>query len=231
MADLFNFACTANFGRSVPAALVGYDYLLKSGLEQEYSTISSGTSVNDILAGRNPKPVMERFVEMAVKRGDVYSSSQLKELDRAVRERDDRAFARLYKIVEAQFHHDEAENRQVVLPEFGLSPDRLKCSQDQLTPLDDVVAIFPLAEGNYRQAVAIHEKAGYTPSSKRSPIGTIMEKGGHAVLIAVLAAYARDNPHAQTPDAFGKPREAYRETIVSIVTDVPLAIERFHSKR
>ncbi|PIN76570.1 hypothetical protein COV17_02020 [Candidatus Woesearchaeota archaeon CG10_big_fil_rev_8_21_14_0_10_36_11] len=229
MVKKFNFACTANQGRSKPSEIFGNEHLRELDRLSEYVAISSGTSVDEIKAGIASTSFMVRTINMAYDRGDIFSSNDVDRVLAAIQGDDEAEIKDLYSQAAQRFSRDEHEYRAQVLQELGLF-DRLKKGQDQTVAKPDVVAVLSMAGRNNDQVAQIHRAAGYTLARKQPDIGQIfMKDGASPVLVSVLSAYARDDPSAETPNAFGKDEIEYRETIAALREDVPRAIDRFLS--
>ncbi|MFH1439548.1 MAG: hypothetical protein ABIG89_03215 [Candidatus Woesearchaeota archaeon] len=202
---LIEMVCTGNQGRSPVAELVAKNYLRKIRAD-EYSAISSGTSVDAIKRGKPTAVFMMHVIDIAVSR-DVYSLRELTEYQTAVKERDEDKLSLLYIKAQDFFGEEERRYRLEVLPELSIE-GTLKEEQEQTIVRLNTIAIFSMAKSNNADVENIYLGSRYDP------------------IIAVLSAYATQNPEASIPNAFGLPRENYVAAVEKIMEDVPMAIDR-----
>ena len=226
---LINIACTGNRGRSPVGELIANTYLQRRGALGEYAAISSGTSVDDILQGKLSPKWMAMIVQQALDRGDIYHHCQAGQIQDALGQADAAAIQLFYGYAVSIFGQEEEHYRAEVLPELAIR-GRLKTVQEQTTALPDQIAVLTMAQQNHTQAVLIHQNAGYHLAAEQPVIGQRFEMdGAQPVLISVLSAYARQDPTAEVPNAFGKDKAAYKAGIETLLRDVPMAIERLLS--
>ena len=226
MVKLFNLGCTGNSGRSPVGQLIANNRLEELGISAQYGAISSGTLVDQINSGKPSRARMLEVIGQARERGDIYSVAGTREIDDAVGAGDDGTLRSFYDIAIQTFVREEERYRRRVLPQMGIRGN-LKTTRDQLAARPDVIGVLTMAPFNNKQAVGIHQAAGYELVQERSGIWQRFQKlGSESPLIAVISAYARDDPTAEVPNAFGGTEDAYRTGIETLMRDVPIAIDR-----
>ncbi|MBW2967856.1 hypothetical protein KY362_05200 [Candidatus Woesearchaeota archaeon] len=108
---LFEMVCTANHGRSPVAELVGRIYLVDRGVSGAYDTISSGSLADAIKARKVSPAARDRFVKLAMERGDVLTSGEVSAYQKAEKVGDHMKMDELYWKVADRFQHEEHEHR------------------------------------------------------------------------------------------------------------------------
>jgi len=220
-----NFPCTANEGRSKPSEIFGNIRIAELGLDNEYLAISSGTSVDAIAKGDVSQAFMLHTINMARDGGEVYSPVDMIYLDQAIKSKDDKSITHFYDQAANQFATEEHHYRDTLLTDLSLI-DKLKKGQDQTVARPDAVAVLSMAKRNNDQVAGIHTVAGYQLAAEQPEIGQMFEKDGcQPVLVAVLRAYALQDPNEETLNAFGKDRAVYEAAFASLREDVPRAID------
>ncbi len=227
MVKIINFACTANRGRSPIGELIANNVLQDKKAFGKYRAISSGTHLDDeIKLGELSAGFMLQVVGIARDRGDIYSADQIAQLDEAIANENTAFIRSLYEQASKIFIAEEHRYRAEILPTLGLLGD-LKATPDQTMTHPNQIAILTMAQTNYHRAIKIHQDAGYKPIAEQPEIGTRFAKpGSESPLVAVLSAYAHQDPAAEVPNAFGKDKTSYRASIDILMADIPLAIER-----
>jgi hypothetical protein len=206
MKRLIEMVCTGNQGRSPVAERIGRNYLAQQGALGEYDTISSGTSVDGIIGGELSIAFMIHVIGIARDRGDVYDPSALSAIEDAIGTGNDGVLRGFYNEAQQVFAEEERRYRAEVLPQFGIV-GQVKHGRDQTVARSDTVGVFSMAARNNVVVERIYAESGHTP------------------VIAVLSAYATDDPTAEIPNAFGKPRTAYEAAVETLRDHVPKAID------
>lgn len=202
---LIEMVCTGNQGRSPVAELIARNYLQQIGADG-YRAISSGTSVAAIKEHRVDVPFMIKVIGIGKERG-LYNPSQVQAYDDAVRTGDATTLQTLYDIAQTAFGEEERRYRREVLPGLGIE-GLVKEETEQTIQRDDTVGVFSMAQNN------------------NAEVGKIYLDPPHQPVIAVLGAYAYNDPSAQIPNAFGQSKEVYVATVKAIQDAVPKAIDR-----
>ena len=210
--------CSANYGRSVPAELIGRAYLQSRGLDGILDTSSSGSNVNEFFAPvkeRSPKAI-QFTLGLALKRDDIFKPAEYQLAERILKGDVDPKSPealKLYQQANEMIKHEEEERREIELRRFGVAGTP-KTTHEQTRALPDRIAVLSMAPSNNDIVKKIYANSGYNP---------VME---------VLSAYATRDPKAQLPNAFGaKDPQVYRETMAALVKQVPMAIDRLISER
>ncbi len=209
--ELIEMACTGNRGRSPVAELIGNNHLASIGAAADYNCISSGTAVDDIAKGTLSTQFMLNIITIAKGR-DMYSASELAQLGVAARNSDEHTIKALYDKALNVFASEEEQFRSEVVVELGIE-GTLKTGHDQTIMRPDTVLILPMAKSNLAQVKAIYD------------LGTVART--NQPIIEMLSAYATRSPGREVPNAFGKDKAAYTEGILTLVHDVPGAIDRY----
>ena len=201
--------CTANHGRSPVFQLIGENYLVRTGFDDEYQAASSGTLVNAIAKGKVPFEKKVQIVKMAMGR-DLFHKSDYGFIMNAIESKnkeDQKALDVFYTQAVTAFQTEEHEWRSQALKDFNIH-GTIKQTQDQTIARPDTLAVLAMDPGNRDRVKKIYEGTEYNP------------------VIDVLSQYATGNPEAQLPDAFGVSREAYYEVIDNLTKEVPMAIDK-----
>lgn len=212
------FVCSANYGRSVPAELIGREHLRNRRLIDKLDTASSGSHVNDFFAplGQRKPEIITYTLGLALKRNDILSPEEYSFAQRVIKgeinPKSEEA-VRLYLHANSIFVEEEERKREEQLHKNNISgsPKEVK---EQSVPLANRVAVFSMAPSNNAVIESIYNGTGYNPT------------------ISVLSQYALRDPKAQLPNAFGaKDPSVYASTISTLRKEVPLAIDRLIEER
>jgi protein-tyrosine-phosphatase len=206
MAKIIEFVCTGNHGRSPVAELIALMYLRERGVIGEYVAASSGTAVDAIEKDEVPAKSMAKIVDIGKER-ELYSADELKEIDQAIRDGNDKVLRDYFWRAADTFSGEEHEYRAEALKHFGIE-GVVKEKGEQTIARPDTAAVFSMAGSNNEQVQAIYEGSGYEP------------------VIDVLSRFATGNPDAALPDAFGKGKEEYFRAVEVLREHVPMAIDR-----
>jgi|TARA_B100001971_G_C18221070_1_gene557235 protein-tyrosine-phosphatase len=205
---LIEAVCTANNGRSPLIERIGRNHLISIGANKDYDTISSGTMVDAINRNEYTFDQTEPFVNLALKRGNVFSRSQMNQLSIAQKTGGILGlYEDLFNIALQRFVAEEHTNKSEAIERYEITGS-IKEGKDQTVPRKDVVAVLPADKGNYNKVLSIYVPTEYTPT------------------IAVLSQFATGNPNAQIENAFGKSKEEYMTMVERMLDDVPKAINR-----
>ena len=203
---LIEMVCTGNNGRSPVAELIARNYLESVGATTDYDSISSGTMVDIIKAGRFPIKVMTPIIDIAKGRR-IYDSSELTKLDDALRSGDSKTVEGYFNKATQIFSEEESREREVVLRELSIYGE-VKGGKEQTMPRPDVVAILPMDRKNYDGVLKIYHSSGFSP------------------VISVLSVLATGDPNSEVANAFGQSSDVYRQNIEQLVDEVPKAVRK-----
>ena len=209
------FVCTANQGRSQPAALMGQRHLQELELEDSYNTRSSGSHVDDIVAGNLSDGWKRSIVKQAYDRGDVYTQSDEAAVLQALGNGHGIDF--LFERACSQFEDEEHQIRNRMLVANGYALSHLRNRPEQTVPDETVVAVFCMTPRNFERVKDI-----YIPTT-----GPVVR---NVPVIAVLGHYALDDPTTDIPDAFGSGHEIYEAAFNLLMDYVPKAIDRLRKE-
>jgi hypothetical protein len=203
---LIEAVCTANNGRSPLIEIIGRNHLVEIGADGEYDTISSGTLVDAIAKGGFSIEVMSPYIDIAVKRGDIYNPQESEELNAAMQQKDQRVLGFFYNQAVKKFIEEEHANKAEALKRFGIK-GLVKTTNDQTVARDDVTAVLTADSENYGRVLGIYQPTQYAPT------------------IAVLSKLASGDPKTEMKNAFGKSKD-YMIMVERMLDDVPKAINR-----
>ena len=206
MTKKIEMVCTANHGRSPVAELIGRNYLREIGALGDYEASSSGTSVDDIEAGRFSDAVIVGTLELGKQRA-LYSPAELGQIEQAVKDGDNAPVYHLFMRAVETFQREEHAHRAEALVHFGLE-GAIKDAGEQTIARPDTVAVLSMAASNNKKVQAVYDGSGYSPS------------------IDVLSRFATGDADAALPDAFGKEKPVYFAAVEMLVEHVPMAIDR-----
>lgn len=210
---IIDFVCTGNHGRSPVAERIAKNYLNKIGADGAYGAISSGTSVDELLAGSEPIKTKIGVIELG-KQNDVYKRTDIALIDIAIKnanegrinEMDKQVIDAFYETAKRFLNKEELEHRAEAMKHFGIE-GALKGIQEQTIARPDALAVLSMAPSNNQKVIQIYAGSGYNPT------------------IGILSAFATGNPNAQLPNTYGKGKEAYFKGIEVLMDHVPKAID------
>lgn len=191
--------CLGNNGRSPIAELIAHNTLEDMNLLNKYRAISSGTLVNAINTGNFPIKGMKPVIDVAMNRDDgVYNTTELKELETALKDGDTKTVKKYFNQAAAQFAQEEQVSRGIALKEFKISGDVKKTpTQTIITP--NTVALYTMDKGNYDRANIIYENSDNKPLIMKS---------------------------LDVESSFGLKRDAYMAGVEKLLRVVPEAVKR-----
>lgn len=205
------FVCTGNHGRSPVAELIANKHLRNIGQDGLYQAISSGSHVAALDQGEIAREFMLRIIDIGKQRG-LYQPEQLAEIDKALRDGNDKALMQFYQTAAKQYRREEAEQRAEAIEHFGIE-GKVKPVREQTIARPDVVVLLGMTEKHRKKAASLYDGTGFTP------------------LIQILSQYATRDPKAELFDAFGLGKDAYFKTIEMLLNQVPKAIDRLLEER
>lgn len=225
MTKMIEYVCTGNNGRSPISRAIAKAHLIKLGATS-YDTISSGTLVDDILAGKMATPLKKTALISGVEQGAegrIYTPNKAKEaihLVSQIKEMNNEEFETRYtnddefktkfneysELSRQYFASQENSHCITAANELGIEK-HLDGNFKQTKLRYDVIAVLPMAKGNLEQAKKIY--AGNEPE--------IME---------VVSKYALDQDAQEVPNTFGKTSDAYFEMIKTLKPIVTTTIDK-----
>lgn len=200
--NTLEWACTANMGRSPVAELIAREHL--NFLSAGYEATSSGSHVDSINRGELSTGFMTNVIDVAKQRVaddsklGIYTPSDLADINAAISDGNTEQIRHFYKQAAAFFQHEEHEDREAVLPQFGLETRLLKPGQDQTIARPNTLAVFAMADRNLEAIQGIYDESRHKPR--------VMESLG-------------------VMNAFGLGRDVYREVIAQLVEVVPKKVD------
>jgi len=216
--------CTANSGRSTLSQLVMEDELHDLGLSDEFDVVSSGTMVDALGKGGFPIVAMKKYIDMAVGSG-VFSDAEQEQYVLALERRNAPKIEEIYNVATRAFLNEEHAARDEAMKLFRI-PGQIKPKGEQTVARDDVVIALAMDHRNRDNTIKIYRDAGYEGRGS-DDIVTTLTRGGHMLKVATLAAYARNDPKAETPNAFGLGRGVYMNMVPTILEDSRQAVRKF----
>jgi len=209
MANLIEMVCTGNLGRSPVAELVANNALAVSGEDARYTAVSSGTVMADAKKGdMRPYPMMASIVKLGVDREDVYNNHELENLRKAFSDENPVALLPYFVRARDMFVREEEDNRKIVLPEFGLDPDKVKTTRDPLVAGADRVAVLGMDLKHIPKIKEVYQSTGFNP------------------LIKTVGELANGVEGAEIGNALGRGRDFYRQVVAQIIEEVPRAVQK-----
>lgn len=219
------YACTGNNGRSPLSRAISKAYLIRLG-ETQYDTISSGTAVDNILAGEMPMPLKKKVLVNGVTtelEGKIYTPENVGEAVRLAKQvesmsneefesryQSDNAFREQFETYAENsrkyFANEENTHAIQVAKEMGI--DYLLDGNFKQTKIEsDTVAFMAMAQGNLDAAKKIYD--GQDPQ-----------------IMCVISQYVNGTQAEDVPNTFGQPVEAYHKMIKILEPLVKEATEK-----
>lgn len=204
--------CMGNQGRSPPAELVGQNFLVKWGIDHLYITASSGTLVEAIKTGTVKTEdkifTIKAAMGMTSQGINVYTPLELQSLDAAMKTNNDEMIDYFFKKAAPIVNEQEVAHRTAALNYFKIK-GQVKTEPEQTVARKDAHALFTMSGGNLETVRRIYKTAEI-----------------EVPIIGVLSRYARNDPSAGLPDAYGKGEQVYFAMFARLLEDVPRALDR-----
>lgn len=229
--NITEFVCTLNSGRSPLAKIFADTYISDESLENIFKAISSGSHADDIKAGNFNLAVAERFVGIAIKRGDIYNAWNVDEIKAILKNGDLEEIRPFYEMAagyritkpiavlpgtqksegnkQGRFLKEEHKFRADYLEANSLVDKfDVKSTEQQTIIQPNAVAILTMGESNKNAVQKIYEKSIHNP------------------IIDTLGGFIGANK--DIADTFGGTQEEYINCIAQVKEYSPLAIEKLN---
>ena len=229
---ILEFVCFGNSGRSKPTEAAAQDRIVERGLTNLYQAISSGVGVDAIRAGGFPIPIMQRFTDIAVERGDVYTDGELQELGRAIAEEDQAGVEKIYNIAAVRFKMEEEADRTEALEIFGVKTP-ITSGHRQTVFEGNVGLVLPMDLRGKGKVIEIYRQAGRDIYGEDGAVTVMWDpksRSGH-VSIATLPGYITGDPNAEAPNMFGLGRRAYINGIGPLIEQAKESVDKFADRQ
>ncbi len=225
MTKTIEYICTGNNGRSPISRAIAKKRLEEIGAE-DYDTISSGTMVDSILAGKMSVPLKKTALISGVDQGlesIIYTQDRARSAITLVskikgmsneefeaRYQGDQEFKTTFnqyaELSRQYFATQENQHCIATAKELGVA-QYLDSNFKQTTPKQEVIAVLPMAQSNLDQAKKIY--AGQEPA--------IME---------VVSKFVNGAGAIEVPNTFGKPAQAYQAMVQTLQPIVIASVDQ-----
>lgn len=208
---LIEMVCAGNRGRSPVAELLANNRIRDIGASDDYGAISSGTNVDytkRVMSGEETpsQEMVTAIIDMGRGR-EIYTPSQLQEIDEAFRNGREDVLVQYFKQASQRLMDDENSHRRKIIAEFGVEGE-VKQTNDQTIARSDTVIVLAMDRKNLQNISSIYGERGYSPK------------------IDTLSSYATKVAGSQVLNAFARGEDVYRETVEQLVKEVPMAVDR-----
>jgi len=211
------FVCTANNGRSTISRAIAQDYLVRTGLDQKYNSVSSGSHADAVLAGNMPLRIKKMVIESGARDG-VCSAEELTQLidnysleDIEKRQSEDSEYSAIFEATaeRCRSHYsdiEEAECREAA-KELGIE-QYLDGNFKQTKASDETIAVLTMGASNLKAVQGMYAESEYDP---------VME---------IISKYALGEDASEVQNAFSKGKEVYKGVVAQLREIVPQAIDK-----
>jgi hypothetical protein len=219
----FESVCTGNDHRSPIIEVITRRHLGNINASG-YDACSSGTLVDIIGSGVLPVDIMTPIIVRASARDDVYGAGEIDIIRQGLRAGDVDTLTPYFNRAVAMFTSEENGFRERHLLNLGLN-SQVKIGKDQTAVNPNAFAVFSADHANNRRVREMYAGKGYELVSGNC-ISAVLVNGDHEVRVAVLGAYATNDPSSEITSTFGMGEGNYKAIIRLISEWTPIAIDR-----